>query len=346
MGGDGGTGGTTGQEFPCTEQGIRDAIAKGGGPHTFDCDGTASVVTQSEIKIDNDVILDGEGRLTVDGGGRHRVFEVVGRRVELRGITVSGGQGPTGRSSYGAGGILQNGGVLTLMDCTVSGNVNPGVNPFGVNQPGNILTRDGELVLANSTVSNNTGGGIGTTSGILTVTNSTVSGNLGYPVDLEPRWASGVYATRATIINSTISGDIAIYGRYVGSFPSIDIVVTATLIDGECQVENEARLTTNGYNIESPGNTCAFDHATDQPEKTPVDLNLGPLQNNGGPTETHEPGGGEFGTHSVAIDQIPAADCVDSDGAPLTTDQRGEPRPAGAESKCDIGSFEVQEEGE
>ena len=51
--------------FPCTEQGIRDAIAEGGGPHRFDCDGTDPVVTQAEIKIDNDVILDGEGKLTV-----------------------------------------------------------------------------------------------------------------------------------------------------------------------------------------------------------------------------------------------------------------------------------------
>jgi len=30
---------------------------------------------------------------------------------------------------------------------------------------------------------------------------------------------------------------------------------------------------------------------------------------------------------SIAIDHIPAADCVDADGEPLTTDQRGEPRP-------------------
>jgi len=64
---------------------------------------------------------------------------------------------------------------------------------------------------------------------------------------------------------------------------------------------------------------------------------LGPLQDNGGRAMTHALGAG-----SVAIDQIPAADCVDPDGAPLKTDQRGEPHPAGAESKCDIGSCEVQ----
>jgi hypothetical protein len=41
-------------------------------------------------------------------------------------------------------------------------------------------------------------------------------------------------------------------------------------------------------------------------------LNLGPLQDNGGPTETHEPGGGDFGDGGVAIDWIPPAMWVGS----------------------------------
>jgi len=59
------------------------------------------------------------------------------------------------------------------------------------------------------------------------------------------------------------------------------------------------------------------------------ELNLGELADNGGPTMTHalltEP------TVSVAIDQIPEAECLDADGAALTTDQRGEPRPVALE---------------
>jgi len=64
------------------------------------------------------------------------------------------------------------------------------------------------------------------------------------------------------------------------------------------------------------------------------DLNLGPLQDNGGPTLTHAPV-----VPSMAIDQIPLADCTDSDGTPITVDQRGSLRPWG--STCDIGSVEV-----
>ena len=58
----------------------------------------------------------------------------------------------------------------------------------------------------------------------------------------------------------------------------------------------------NGYNIESPGDTCGFDQATDQVNVTTEDLSLGPLADNGGPTETHAllPG-------SVAIDWIEEA---------------------------------------
>ena len=65
----------------------------------------------------------------------------------------------------------------------------------------------------------------------------------------------------------------------------------------------------------------------------PTTRSLGPLQDNGGPTMTHAllPG-------SVAIDQIPAVDCVDAEGEPLTTDQRGFQR----DSMCDVGAFEVQ----
>jgi hypothetical protein len=44
----------------------------------------------------------------------------------------------------------------------------------------------------------------------------------------------------------------------------------------------------------------------------------------------------------VAIDWIPEAYCVDADGAPLTTDQRREPRPEAGGTMCDLGAFEVQ----
>ena len=94
-----------------------------------------------------------------------------------------------------------------------------------------------------------------------------------------------------------------------------------------------------GYNIESPGNTCNLGILGDQTNVTPGQLNLAPLADNGGPTETHA-----LRLGSVALDVVPAEDCINIDLTPLTNDQRGEPRPAeGTEPMlCDVGAFELQ----
>ena len=94
-------------------------------------------------------------------------------------------------------------------------------------------------------------------------------------------------------------------------------------------------MTSNGYNIESPGDSCGLTDPTDLVNVSAAELNLGPLADNGGPTLTHA-----LLPSSVAIDHISPEMCLDADGQPLTTDQRGEPRPGG--TMCDVGAFEVQ----
>jgi len=62
------------------------------------------------------------------------------------------------------------------------------------------------------------------------------------------------------------------------------------------------------------------------------------LANNGGLTQTIalEP-------NSEAVDFIPVGKCTDQSGVPLTTDQRGFPRPdPGNPDFCDAGAFELQ----
>lgn len=61
---------------------------------------------------------------------------------------------------------------------------------------------------------------------------------------------------------------------------------------------------------------------------------LGPLQDNGGPTPTHAPLPG-----STAIDGGLAPPCHDGTGGPLLRDQRGRMRPAG--TTCDLGAVEA-----
>jgi hypothetical protein len=461
MGGSGGSAGTGGSGVACegnvcacTEAGIRAAIAEGGGPFTFNCDGPTTVVTDAEIVIDNHVILDGGGTLTVDGNQSHRVFQVSFRkRVELRGFLVTGGT--TVNGDEGGGGIYNNDGTLTLTKSTVSGNTAAGGSyhadpPSTRGNGGGIYNRgQGTLTLTKSTVSGNTatpdtsgefstseggsgggiynsglltlndstvsdnsaltahhilggfagaGGGIYTNEGTMTLTNSEVSGNSGESIgggiynhqgtitltnstvldNSTEGDGGGIYNHRGTITltnstvsrnnfhgignyegtitltnstvsgnsflgvynvggtmtltNSTVSGEVFVQS-VLGSFPSVEM--TATVIEGACTENFDARATwtSNGYNIETPGDTCDFNQVSDQVNVSAGYLKLGPLQDNGGPTETHALGAG-----SVAIDVVAEADCVDASGQPLTEDQRGVARPQGG--ACDVGAFE------
>jgi hypothetical protein len=303
-----------GSVLPCSEQGIRNAIAAGDGPYTFDCDGPKSVLTQAQIVVDNNVILDGEGRLTVDGGGTHRVlFVEQGIALELRSLTIANGGDDEG------GGILSRG-ALTLVDSVVRDCTSGGIAIWSV----------GTLTLIGSTVSGNQDGGIHNGGRSTVLLNSTVSGN---SADRGGGIATGL--SPFTIINSTLSGNSpdAIFADRDPEDPPVDLTVTGSLIEGECVFGGVATLVSNGHNVESPGDTCGFDQATDQVNVSGDDLKLGPLADNGGPTETHA-----LGASSVAINQIPGSACLDAEGEPLTTDQRGEPR----DSMCDVGAFEVQ----
>jgi hypothetical protein len=93
-------------------------------------------------------------------------------------------------------------------------------------------------------------------------------------------------------------------------------------------------MTSNGYNLSSDG-SCDFSGPGDLNNTDPK---LGPLQNNGGPTQTQAllPG-------SPAIDAGNPSGCTDNKGNLLKTDQRGAPRPGKEDtSGCDMGAYERQ----
>ncbi|MFW2389980.1 MAG: choice-of-anchor Q domain-containing protein [Polyangiales bacterium] len=366
--------------FPCTEEGIRAAIEVGGGPHSFDCPAPTRVVTRRIFNFERNVILDGEGNLSVDTTDDMGVFSIPETvTVELRNLAITAGAVPIEGSVIwnsgnlaitnssvsgglaerrGGGGIHNQLGTLTLTDTVVSGN--RAIGPFrggGITNSAGTVTlvnstvsgnsatsaggirNSGELTLMSSTVSGNTsetsGGGIlGTGTGALTLVNSTVSGNAaeaGGGLSVESGAVSLIHCT--FVANSADSGSaIAVWKD---SFLGSEVIATASVVAGDCSTEPGAATSSNGYNIETPGDTCGFDHAADLVGVSEAELHLGPLQDNGGPTDTHDLLAG-----SVAIDRVPSTDCVDADGEPLTTDQRGEARPAGP--ACDVGAVEPQ----
>jgi hypothetical protein len=341
--------------FACSDRGIREAIAVGGGPHTFDCDG-AQTVTATVI-IDNDVILDGEGNLTLTGVGDQRVVLVSeGTTAELRGFGITNGW------SDAHGGGIANEGNLTLADSSVSNNDarwGAGISNLGMmtlnritmkangahfqssaienvetmtivdcviyENPAGIINF-GELTMRNSTVTGN-GAGIVTT-GALALTNTTVSAN--------PQSGILVFHGTVALLNSTVADGI--HANVLFEDSPRTILAAATLIHGACeQLGDQVSWISHGYNVESPGDTCGFDQPTDKASISPDDLKLGPLQDNGGSTETHALLAG-----SIALDVIPGPSCVDANDQPLTTDQRGEPRPEPGGTMCDVGAFELQ----
>ena len=329
--------------LPCTEQGIRNATAAGGGPYMFDCGGPRTVAIQTTIAIDKNVSLDGAGDLTIKGNDDESVFFVAPDvTAKLDGLVVTGG------FSF-ASGSIENQGALTLTDCSVSENAGTGIDNEGTltlidstvsdnrrSSPQYAIGVGGirshgdraSVTLMNSAVLNNNSIGVGGIScSALTMVNSTVSGNRGDRV-------GGIQVHGMAILtSSTVSGNRSGESSDIFDLNSLGgtLTMTNTLVDGACKTFRN--VVSNGYNIESPGDTCDFDQPTDQVNVSADDLKLGPLQDNGGPTMTHAllPG-------SVAIDQIPAVDCVDAEGEPLTTDQRNFAR----DSMCDVGAFEVQ----
>jgi hypothetical protein len=213
----------TGTVLPCTEQGIRNAIAAGNDTYTFACDGTTPVVTQAEIEIDNDVILDGEGNLTVDGNCDHRMFVVPdGVTADVRHFTVT----KSGfRVFVGSVVSIENQGILTLTSTNVT------QNTAGIHN-------DGTLTLTSSRVSGNDGEGI-SSSGTLTLTDSTVLGNAG----------RGIFtAGMATVTNSTVSGNsVAFLGEGSGIFNEGTLTLTnSTVSENHGMFENSGIFNNGG----------------------------------------------------------------------------------------------------
>ncbi|NNE17793.1 MAG: hypothetical protein HKN10_04865 [Myxococcales bacterium] len=293
----------SGAFLPCTEHGIRNAIAAAGGPYTFDCQGATTIMTRAEIVIDNDVVLDGGGTLTLDGNGTHRVLSVDTGLAELRGFTISNGSATKRLDHHSCGGLM-NAGVLKLEHSEVSGNTAAAGGGGGICNSGLLQVIDsavrgntakacagifnnGALTLTDSTVSGNTaaagGGGI-CSSGTLTLIRTTVSANTAaYAGGIESsgkltvsdsalednvseETGAGIFNIgEATLADSTVSGNVGADESCVMHIARISktVSVANTSVVGCCSGRTDL-LVSDGHSSESPGATCGFDQETDR----------------------------------------------------------------------------------
>lgn len=296
-------------------------------------------LTTGELFINDDLTITGPGVFSIIVSGNHasRVFNITdGVTAMISGLTISDGNAGgtngggifnqdtltltnivlSGNTAFSGGGI-RNGGFMTITNVTMSGN--------SATQGGG-LYNGGDLTITNSTISGNSatqGGGLANLS-TLRMINSTVSGNSattqgGGLINL----ANTSNISFTTLANNSASQGGGLYND-VGNLVKIkNSIVANNPTGGDCA--GPGSLTAIGANFTTNGTCPGFTQVT------PAQLNLGPLQDNGGPTQTHAllPG-------SVAIDA--ANDCTDVDKNAVGTDQRGVGRPQG--SACDSGAFE------
>jgi len=234
------------------------------------------------------VTIDGTGRSVTISGGG-----TVGLFTVNPGITLTLTRLTLANGNSGSGGAILNFGTVTVTGSTFSGNAAPGGSGGAIHSSGGTLTVTGSTFSGNSA---SYGGAIVNIGGTLTVTSSTFSGNTA-------GFGGAIYNFGGTL--STVTGNTA-------SNQGPDIYGNVS--------------TDGGGNV--VGTTAGSTGLTNGTDKLNTPALLGPLANNGGPTQTFAllPG-------SPAIDISP---CPDS----LTTDQRGVTRPQG--SACDSGSFESQ----
>lgn len=113
----------------CTEEALHAAVdringAEGGGTLTFDCGGPHTFELSSSVRFTSDAIVDGEGEITLSGGGRVRVIELdhhldfVLQRITVRDGFVAAG----GENESGAGLLHPWFGTLRVIDATFEDN--------------------------------------------------------------------------------------------------------------------------------------------------------------------------------------------------------------------------------
>jgi hypothetical protein len=322
-----------------------------------------------------DPLCDGFG----EGGG----ICMVAANLAMTDSRVSGN-----RAGNGGGGIASVTGTLTLTRCTIDQNVAylgggvhvgsggatitastiEGNGEWAVSHGGGIQA-DGTLLVADSTISGNTGkrGSGVRVAGTLSLVRSVVAGNEAYYN------GGGIHVLAggtAAVDSSTISGNFAryngggVYAEGIMTASNSTIAANSVLLKGggiflapaaTLQLEH-VTLASNGAGSAGggiggsgggsidrsivSGNTAGADadisdavtwSGTDNLISSTL-VDLGALEDNGGATPTMLPGPG-----SAAIDAIALTDCT------LSVDQRGMQRPWGA--GCDIGAVEVAPDG-
>ncbi|HET7062706.1 MAG TPA: choice-of-anchor Q domain-containing protein [Rudaea sp.] len=242
------------------------------------------------------------------------------KNVSLFESTVSGSSVHSTHGSSAGGGIFAR--SVTIEGTTVDGNTASSTESYALG--GGIYAKAG-VIGTYSTISGNTASqGAGAFANAVTIVNSTVTGNDAFAV-------GGLYArTSASLYNSTIARNtsaISAAGVVVAAPTGIrmeSVILALNKADGiEFDLATPGAATVTGSNnlimVHAAVTTVPADTISDDPK-------LGPLANNGGPTQT--------------LVLLPGSPAIDHGNVvrPVTFDQRFFERVVGPGP--DIGAFE------
>jgi hypothetical protein len=298
--------------------------------------------------------IDGGGGVTISGNHHDRVFLVdFDVRAALTGLTIRDGasddhgggifnQGTltvsnatlSGNSAFTGGGGIFNQGTLTVSNTIISGNDTYEHGAGGIENLGSLTltncTVAGNTCILSGVTSSECSVGAIRNSGTLTVTNCTISGN-----SAKEFGCGGIGNACTATIGNTIIGNTIIAGNTaLGAFGDLS---------GPHESDAGGYFISQGHNLIGNGDDSSgfgyfgfgFLLLGDQvgTGSSPIDPLLGPLQYNGGPTQTMAllPGSRAIDRGSNAL--VPAG---------LTTDQRGPGFNRFSGARVDIGAFEHQ----
>ncbi len=248
------------------------------------------IIQNGHASIGAGIHNDGSGTVYVynntatgNGGGIHNDDE--NETLIINHSTISGNK------SNGGGGGIMNYGPLTVTNSTISDNT-AGSDGGGIytEVESDMVT----IVVSNSVINGNTttsdGGGIQNDSGgTVNINNSTISGNtaagngggVGNVND-----GGRLNINHSTINDNTASAGGGIYNDSDSGIVNVKNTIIAGNSNDNCDGFYTDVITSQGYNIED-ADTCELDQPGDIVNSATVLPFLGPLQNNGGDTQTH-----------------------------------------------------------
>ena len=321
---------------------LRHAIAAAAAGDTihFASHVTQVTLTTASLRIERDLAIQGPGakklairRSATAGTPQFTLLRLEGGTVDLSGLTIADGVNPDG-----SGGILISCPMATISGCAITDN--QGSNGGGIAVNSGTVTIKGTIISGNSALESYAGGLI-INGGKVSITRSTIAQN-------SADSAAGIFNLGdLTIINSTVASNTASSStggilNWPGTsqnptFVRLKNTIVAKNTDANGTPDFSGALSSMGFNL--IGNTAGITNTQGETTSNITNVNplLGPLQDNGGPTQT-----------KALLTGSPAIDKGNSGAA--TIDQRKLPRPvdnvnienAGGGNASDIGAFEVQ----